>query len=215
MTCTAPLEAPTASNCRSGISPCSESVRLAPILSGVRDPTQSRKSAPIARLEPSYGRGSALRHPLAVGCTRGPALIYPALPDGDAVPEWGQRSGSGRLLPALGSLAALWRTIDDEPVAVDRVWTSRSFTPVSPDEYAFRIVPLRRCPSGHAGSPAREAGQCCSPSANLQEPPMERFALALGAASRGFRQLKRRQSGFYCITPRRGLKNRQSQADET
>jgi hypothetical protein len=34
--------------------------------------------------------------------------------------------------------------IDGKRVAVDRVWTTRSLRPVSPEEYAFRMGPLRR-----------------------------------------------------------------------
>jgi hypothetical protein len=56
--------------------------------------------------------------------------------------------------------------INGRPVAVDRVWTSRSQRPVSSEEYAFRMGPLRRwsrAHPGHAGSPARNAGRSCSP----------------------------------------------------
>ena len=41
---------------------------------------------------------------------------------------------SGRVVSALASLAVIWLT-DGKPVAVDRVWTSRS--PVSPEESVF------------------------------------------------------------------------------
>jgi hypothetical protein len=34
--------------------------------------------------------------------------------------------------------------IDGKRVAIDRVWTTRSLRPVSPEEYAFRMGPLRR-----------------------------------------------------------------------
>ena len=43
--------------------------------------------------------------------------------------------------------------IDGKPAAVDRVWTSRSLRPVNPEEYAFRIGPLRRWARANPGMP--------------------------------------------------------------
>jgi hypothetical protein len=63
--------------------------------------------------------------------------------------------------PRFGAL------INGKPIAVDRVWNSRFLRPVSPEEYAFRIGPLRRWARAHPGmlgSPAREAGRSCFPS---------------------------------------------------
>ena len=43
--------------------------------------------------------------------------------------------------------------IDGKPVPIDRVWTARSLRPVSPEEYAFRIGPLRRWARAHPAMP--------------------------------------------------------------
>ena len=43
--------------------------------------------------------------------------------------------------------------IDGKPTSVDRVWMARSLRPVNPEEYAFRIGPLRRWALAHPGMP--------------------------------------------------------------
>jgi hypothetical protein len=73
-----------------------------------------------------------------------PALIYrlcpmvipqPTTVDGPNPDEWCRPLDRS---PRHGAL------IDGKRVAVDRVWTTRSLRPVSPEEYAFRMGPLRR-----------------------------------------------------------------------
>jgi hypothetical protein len=49
--------------------------------------------------------------------------------------------------PRFGAL------IDGKPASIDRVWTARSLRPVSPEEYAFRLGPLRRWARAHPGMP--------------------------------------------------------------
>ena len=72
------------------------------------------------------------------------ALIYQLCPmvvpqpttvDGPHPDEW---------CPPLDRSPRFRALIDGRPVAVDRVWTARSLRPVSHEEYAFRIGPLRR-----------------------------------------------------------------------
>src|SRR5207302_7739814 len=53
------------------------------------------------------------------------------------------------------------------PSRFDRVWTSRSLRPVSPEGYAFRMGPLRRRVWAHPGMPEarpEKPVQSCSPS---------------------------------------------------
>jgi hypothetical protein len=73
-----------------------------------------------------------------------PALIYqlcpmvipqPSAVDGPHPDEW------CRPLDRSPRFAAV---IDGRLVSMDRVWTARSLRPVSSEEYAFRIGPLRR-----------------------------------------------------------------------
>jgi hypothetical protein len=49
--------------------------------------------------------------------------------------------------------------IDGEPSPVERVWMARSLRPISPEEYAFRIGPLRRWARAHAGMPEASPDQ--------------------------------------------------------
>jgi hypothetical protein len=73
-----------------------------------------------------------------------PALIYrrcpmvipqPTAVDGPHPDDWCRPLDRSPCLQAM---------IDGEPVPVDRIWTARSLKPISPEEYAFRIGPLRR-----------------------------------------------------------------------
>jgi hypothetical protein len=72
------------------------------------------------------------------------ALLYQACPmvlpqpsavDGPHPDEWCRPRDRS---PRYGAL------IDSKPVPIERVWTARSLRPVSSEEYAFRIGPLRR-----------------------------------------------------------------------
>jgi hypothetical protein len=51
------------------------------------------------------------------------------------------------LQPALAAL------IDGKPTSIERVWMARSLSPISPEEYAVRIGPLRRWARAHPGMP--------------------------------------------------------------
>ena len=82
-----------------------------------------------------------------------PALIYQLCPmvipqpttvDGPNPAEWCRPLDRS---PRFGAL------FDGKPVAIDRVWTSRSLRPVSREEYAFRIGPLRRWARANPGMP--------------------------------------------------------------
>jgi hypothetical protein len=82
-----------------------------------------------------------------------PALIYQLCPmvipqpttvDGPNPDEWCRPLDRSRRHGAL---------IDGKRVAVDRVWTTRSLRPVSPEEYAFRMGPLRRWARAHPQMP--------------------------------------------------------------
>jgi hypothetical protein len=82
-----------------------------------------------------------------------PALIYQSCPmvvpqptavDGPHPADWCQPLDRP---PCCGAL------IDDEPSPVERVWMARSLRPVSPEEYAFRVGPLRRWARAHPGMP--------------------------------------------------------------
>ena len=78
-----------------------------------------------------------------------PALIYQLCPmvmpqptalHGPDPEEWCRPLDRS---PRYGAL------IDGTGVAIDAVWTARSLRPVSPEEYAFRIGPLRRWARTH------------------------------------------------------------------
>jgi hypothetical protein len=80
-----------------------------------------------------------------------PALIYQVCPmvmpqpsavNGPNAEEWCRPLNRS---PRFGAL------VDGKPVAVDRVWTSRSLRPVSPEEYTFRTGRLRRWARAHPG----------------------------------------------------------------
>ncbi len=43
--------------------------------------------------------------------------------------------------------------IDGQPVSLERVWLARALRPVSLEEYAFRLGPLRRWARAHPGMP--------------------------------------------------------------
>jgi hypothetical protein len=80
-----------------------------------------------------------------------PALIYQLCPmvvptalQGPHPDDWCRPSVGGRRYAAL---------IDGQPSPVERVWLARSLRPVSPEEYAFRLGPLRRWARAHPRMP--------------------------------------------------------------
>src|SRR5258708_3394824 len=82
-----------------------------------------------------------------------PALIYQLCPmvvpqptavDGPDPDDW------CRPLDRAPRYAAL---IDGQPSPIERVWMARALRPVSPEEYAFRLGPLRRWARAHPGMP--------------------------------------------------------------
>jgi hypothetical protein len=82
-----------------------------------------------------------------------PALIYQLCPmvlpqptalAGPDPDDWCRPSDRSQLYGAL---------IDGEPSPVDRVWMARSLRSVSPEEYAFRMGPLRCWARAHPGMP--------------------------------------------------------------
>ena len=81
----------------------------------------------------------------ALICQLCPMVIpQPTTVDGPNPAEWCRPLDRS---PRFGAL------IDGKPVAIDRVWTSRSLRPVSREEYAFRIGPLRRWARANPGMP--------------------------------------------------------------
>jgi hypothetical protein len=81
-----------------------------------------------------------------------PALIYQLCPivpqptaiDGPDPDDWCRPLERGPRYAAL---------IDGEASPIERVWMARSLRPVSPEEYAFRLGPLRRWARAHPGMP--------------------------------------------------------------
>ena len=82
-----------------------------------------------------------------------PALIYQLCPM--VVPQPTALQGPHpddwcRPLVGRPRYAAL---IDGQPSPIERVWLAHSLRPVSPEEYAFRLGPLRRWARAHPGMP--------------------------------------------------------------
>jgi hypothetical protein len=82
-----------------------------------------------------------------------PALIYQLCPmvvpqptalQGPHPDDWCRPSVGSRRYAAL---------IDGQPSPIERVWMAHSLRPVSPEEYAFRLGPLRRWARAHPRMP--------------------------------------------------------------
>jgi hypothetical protein len=73
-----------------------------------------------------------------------PALIYQLCPMVIPHPTVLQGPDPDDWCRALDRSPLYGALIDGKAVPIDRAWTARSLRPVSPEEYAFRIGPLRR-----------------------------------------------------------------------
>src|ERR1700680_5077649 len=81
----------------------------------------------------------------------GASTDLPTLPDGGAAADRNRQAHADHWCRPLDCSSRYRALIDGEPSPVERVWMARSLRPISPEEYAFRIGPLRRWARAHAG----------------------------------------------------------------